>query len=142
MILTLERKEITPTYTIGKLYINGAAICDTLEDPVRDLNKNGVFDNGEKKEYGNTAIPYGTYTIKLVNSPKYGTVMPRLMNVNSFEGILMHPGNTTKDTLGCILLGKSTGKGTLINSRISFNEVFEILKKTAKLGESITITIK
>ena len=44
MQLTLERLELTPTYTRGKLYINGAAICDTLEDPVRDLNKNGVFD--------------------------------------------------------------------------------------------------
>ena len=142
MELTLTRTELTPTYTIGKLYINGVAICDTLEDPVRDLNKNGVFDNGEKKEYGNTAIPYGTYTVKLMHSPKYGAIMPRLLNVNSFEGILIHPGNTTKDTLGCILLGKSTGKGTLINSRLMFDEVFAILKKTVKTNESITITIK
>ena len=142
MILTLERVKLDPKYTIGKLYVNGVAICDTLEDPVRDLNKNGVFDNGEKKEYGNTAIPYGTYDVKLTHSPKYGTIMPRLMNVNSFEGILIHPGNTVKDTLGCILLGKSTGTGTLINSRIAFDEVFNILKKTVKTGESITITIK
>ena len=68
MQLTLERKELTATYTMGKLLVNGVAVCDTLEDPVRDLNKNGIFDNGEKKEYGNTSIPYGTYEIKLVNS--------------------------------------------------------------------------
>lgn len=142
MQLTLERKELTATYTMGKLLVNGVAVCDTLEDPVRDLNKNGVFDNGEKKEYGNTSIPYGTYEIKLVNSPKYGTIMPRLMNVNSFEGILIHPGNTVKDTLGCILLGKAASKGTLINSRKTFDEVFLILKKAVKNGESIHITIK
>lgn len=142
MQLTLERKELTATYTMGKLLVNGVAVCDTLEDPVRDLNKNGIFDNGEKKEYGNTSIPYGTYEIKLVNSPKYGTIMPRLMNVNSFEGILIHPGNTVKDTLGCILLGKAASKGTLINSRKTFDEVFLILKKAVKNGESIHITIK
>ena len=142
MQLTLERKELTATYTMGKLLVNGVAVCDTLEDPVRDLNKNGIFDNGEKKEYGNTSIPYGTYEVKLVNSPKYGTIMPRLMNVNSFEGILIHPGNTVKDTLGCILLGKAASKGTLINSRKTFDEVFLILKKAVKNGESIHITIK
>ena len=142
MQLTLERKELTAAYTMGKLLVNGVAVCDTLEDPVRDLNKNGIFDNGEKKEYGNTSIPYGTYEIKLVNSPKYGTIMPRLMNVNSFEGILIHPGNTVKDTLGCILLGKAASKGTLINSRKTFDEVFLILKKAVKNGESIYITIK
>ena len=38
----------------------------------RLLNKNGVFDNGEKKVYAETAIPYGTYDITLkVQSPKY-----------------------------------------------------------------------
>ena len=142
MILTLERTELNPNYTIGKLYASGVAICDTLEDPVRDLNKNGVFDNGEKKIYGNTAIPYGTYEVKLMNSPKYGTIMPRLIGVNSFEGILIHPGNTTKDTLGCILLGKLGPKGTLIKSRITFDEVLTMLKKAVKTGESITITIK
>lgn len=142
MILTLERKELTSTYTIGKLFIDGAPVCDTLEDPVRDLNKNGVFDNGEKKEYGNTAIPYGTYEVKLNHSPKYGRIMPRIMNVNSFDGILMHPGNSAKDTLGCILLGKLGNKGTLINSRITFDEIFNIFKKAVKAGESITLTIK
>lgn len=142
MQLTLERIELTPTYTRGKLYINGAAICDTLEDTVRDKNKNGVFDNGEQKVYGETAIPYGTYEVKLTNSPKYGTIMPRVMNVNSFDGILMHPGNTTKDTLGCILLGQYSGNGNLVRSRLMFDEVLAILKKTVKSGESISLTIK
>lgn len=46
--------------------------CDILEDTVRDLNKNGAFDNGEIKIPDRTAIPYGTYKITLdVRSPKY-----------------------------------------------------------------------
>ena len=72
MKLLLKRIALKPTYTIGWLYIDGQKVCDTIEDAVRDLNKNGRFDNGEKKVYAATAIPYGTYDITLkVQSPKY-----------------------------------------------------------------------
>lgn len=72
MKLLLKRIALKPTYTIGWLYIDGQKVCDTIEDAVRDLNKNGQFDNGEKKVYAETAIPYGTYDITLkIQSPKY-----------------------------------------------------------------------
>ena len=64
MKLKLNRIALRKTYTIGKLYIDGKYFCDTLEDTVRDTNKSGKFDNGEKKVKGKTAIPYGTYEIK------------------------------------------------------------------------------
>ena len=64
MEIVVKRIALKPTYTIGKLYIDGEYFCDTLEDTVRDLNKNGKFDNGEKKVYGETAIPYRKYEIK------------------------------------------------------------------------------
>ena len=44
MKLTLKRIALKPAYTIGHLYIDGQKVCDTIEDTVRDLNKNGVFD--------------------------------------------------------------------------------------------------
>nr|DAE35294.1 MAG TPA: hypothetical protein [Caudoviricetes sp.] len=47
MKLTLKRIALRPTYTIGKLYIDDVYFCDTIEDTVRDINKNGKFDNGE-----------------------------------------------------------------------------------------------
>lgn len=49
MKLTLKRIALRPTYTIGKLYIDDVYFCDTIEDTVRDINKNGKFDNREKK---------------------------------------------------------------------------------------------
>lgn len=49
MKLTLKRIALKPAYTIGHLYIDGQKVCDTIEDTVRDLNKNGVFDNGKRK---------------------------------------------------------------------------------------------
>ena len=63
MKLTLKRIALKPAYTIGHLYIDGQKVCDTIEDTVRDLNKNGVFDNGEKKVYAETAIPYGAVQV-------------------------------------------------------------------------------
>jgi len=107
MKLTLKRIALRPTYTIGKLYIDDVYFCDTLEDTVRDVNKNGKFDNGEKKIKGETAIPYGTYEIKWTYSPRFKKYTPQLMNVPSFEGVRIHSGNTSKDTEGCLLLGEN-----------------------------------
>ena len=52
---------------------NWERICNTIEDKVRDLNKDGdLNDEGEEKVYAQTAIPYGTYTIAMdVVSPNY-----------------------------------------------------------------------
>jgi hypothetical protein len=107
MKLTLKRIALRPTYTIGKLYIDDVYFCDTIEDTVRDLNKNGKFDNGEKKVYSKTAIPYGTYEIKWTYSPRFKKYTPQLMNVPSFEGIRIHAGNTSADTEGCLILGEN-----------------------------------
>ena len=52
MKLLLERKYLKEDYCIGRLYINGTFFCNTLEDKVRDITKNGKFDNGETKVYG------------------------------------------------------------------------------------------
>lgn len=85
MKLTLKRIALRPTYTIGRLYVDGNYFCDTLEDTVRDLNKNGKFDNGEKKIKGKTAIPYGMYEIKWTYSPRFKKYTPQLMNVPSLK---------------------------------------------------------
>ena len=105
MNILVKRVALKPTYTIGHMYIDGKYVCDTLEDTVRDLNKNGKFDNGEVKIKGQTAIPYGTCEVIWNYSPRFKRYTPRLLNVNSFDGVLIHAGNTAKDTEGCILLG-------------------------------------
>jgi hypothetical protein len=107
MKLTLKRIALRPTYTIGKLYIDDVYFCDTIEDTVRDINKNGKFDNGEKKVHSKTAIPYGNYEIKWTYSPRFKKYTPQLMNVPSFEGIRIHAGNTSSDTEGCLILGEN-----------------------------------
>lgn len=93
-------------YTIGKLYIDGAYFCDTLEDPVR-----------ERKIAGITAIPAGTYKVVKTKSIRFGKTLPEILNVPNFTGVRIHAGNTAKDTNGCILLGLNKEKGKVLYSR-------------------------
>lgn len=141
MKLTLKRIALRSTYTIGKLYIDDAYFCDTLEDTVRDTNKNGKFDNGEQKIKGKTAIPYGTYEIKWTYSPRFKKYTPQLMNVPSFEGIRVHAGNTSADTEGCLILGENKQVGKVLNSRATINKFYQIIKEACSNGK-VTIEIK
>ena len=141
MKLTLKRIALRPTYTIGKLYIDDVYFCDTIEDTVRDINKNGKFDNWEKKVHSKTAIPYGTYEIKWTYSPRFKKYTPQLMNVPSFEGIRIHAGNTSADTEGCLILGKNKQVGKVLNSRATINKFYPIIKEACSNGK-VTIEIK
>ena len=141
MKIVLKRIALRDTYTIGKLYIDDKYICDTVEDKVRDINKNGVFDNGEKKVYGETAIPYGTYEVKWTYSNRFKKYMPELLNVPNFSGIRIHSGNTAADSLGCIIVGENKVVGKVLNSRATVNKLYPIIEKGCKEGK-VTITIE
>ncbi len=104
----LFRFALTDQYTMGFMYMNGEPFCFTLEDRVRDVNHDGdLNDPGEGKVYGDTAIPCGTYKITLYDSPHFKRMLPLLHNVEGFEGILIHGGNTVVDTKGCILVARN-----------------------------------
>lgn len=143
MRLKLIRKYRKADYTIGKLYIDGAYFCDTLEDYDR-LYFGGI------KVAGRTAIPCGIYKVVLnVQSPKYAKkdywrkynkgYMPRLLNVPYFSGVLIHTGNTASDSDGCILVGKNTQVGRVTESIATFKRLYEKMKQSK---EEITIEIK
>lgn len=141
MELLLERKWCKPDYTIGRLFVNGKFYCNTLEDTVRDINKNGTFDCGEFKISGHTAIPYGIYEVIVNRSPKFKRELPRLLNVKHFDGILIHRGNTAKDSSGCILVGENTKKGMVLNSTKYELELTKLIKAANNRKEKVTIKI-
>lgn len=134
MKLKVERLWKKPGYTVGRLYVDGKFFCNTLEDTVRDLNR-------ERKVPGKTAIPYGEYKVVFNWSPKFGRNLPRLLNVPAFEGILIHPGNTADDSSGCILVGKNTEVGRLTESRYTSDKLNVLVEDVQRKGESITIEI-
>ena len=141
MELVLIRKYKKEDYCIGELYVNSTFFCNTLEDKVRDINKNGTFDCGDFKISGHTAIPYGEYEVIVNYSPKFKRELPRLLNVPHFEGVLIHRGNTHKDSSGCILIGENVKKGMVLNSTKYECELLKILKEVQIKKEKITIKI-
>ena len=153
MELVVDRKWKKQNYTISNLTIDGKWFCNVLEDKDRNLDSSmSIAKIRELKRPSITAIPRGTYEITLdVISPKYSTnsfykqvcngKVPRLLNVKGFEGILIHAGNTDKDSSGCLLVGVNKVKGQVVNSRETFKELYKLLKDKHDKGEKITIKI-
>ena len=140
MIITLRRIAMKDTYTIGKLYIDGVYFCETVEDKDRGLDdsmEESVIK--ERKVYGETAIPLGTYKVEITYSPKFKKNLPLLYNVKGFEGIRIHSGNTAKDSLGCIIVGKNKKVGMVLDSRSTMTKLMKILTNTK---ENIWLTIR
>lgn len=135
MELTLNRIFLGSSATIGELLINDKHLCDTLEDRVRP--------EGEKV-YGKTAIPEGTYEVKLTHSPRFKKILPEILNVPNFSGIRIHTGNSSKDTEGCILVGTWDGEKEdwVGSSKIAFDELMTLLEKATNNKEKVTITVK
>ena len=154
MELIVERKYKKQSYTIGNLYIDGVFFSNTLEDADRGLDNSMSEDMIRTlKKPSITAIPRGTYEITLdVVSPKYSKVqfykdvcngkVPRLKNVKGFDGILIHAGNTDKDSSGCLLVGQNKVKGQVINSKETFKQLYQLLQDGKSRGEKIVIKIK
>jgi hypothetical protein len=61
------------------------------------------------------------------------------MGVPQFSGIRIHPGNTAKDTEGCILVGRRRGADEVYESRLAFDALF---LKIAAAHEGCRIEIK
>lgn len=138
MKLELKRIAKRPTYTIGRLYIDGQYFCDTCEDCDRGLRDDMPLDYiKHAKVYGITAIPTGTYKVSITYSQKFKKNLPLIHNVKGFEGIRIHSGNTADDSLGCVLVGENKAVGKVLNSRATMDRLMPILLK----AKDIEITI-
>ncbi|MFZ4620973.1 MAG: DUF5675 family protein [Bacteroidota bacterium] len=138
MNLGLSRFYSSAVDTISALSINGKFAAFMLEDEKRAV-----------KVHGETRIPAGKYKLALVDSPRftptYGHKMIMLMDVPGFTGVLMHPGNTEKDTEGCLLMGNvirfnPNGPSRVEESKIAYDRIYPIIAN-AILTEGATIEI-
>jgi hypothetical protein len=139
MLLDLNRFTEIKDATIGILTIDDQFECFTLEDVER-----------KKKIAAVTAIPCGTYPVKLTHSNKFtkkykslglGELVPLLIGVPNYEGIRIHMGRNARWSEGCILVGRwDTKHGAEIS------DSYEVYKKlherlSAATGE-IRITVR
>ena len=138
MNLVVTRRWQTGDTTTGTLTIDGLPVCYTLEDYVRTAHGEDIHD---VKIPGQTAIPAGTYRVTMHDSPKFGRV-PKVHDVPGFEDILIHAGNTAKDTAGCILVGLTRKPAALEQSRLALAEVIKTLEHAEAMGEAIALEIR
>jgi len=142
MQLRLVREIKTPESTIGTLTVETQLskwTCRTLELP-------------EKDGLPGSCITTGTYSIILAPSPKFltskdawereeGKSVPHLVNVPNRSNILIHWGNTARDTEGCILVGHGAGTDFIGQSRLTFIQLMAQILKATSNGEQLSITI-
>jgi len=92
-----------------------------------------------------SCIPEGIYDVRKVRGRTTlgGSYLPttfELMDVPNRSGILIHPGNSAKNSMGCILLGTSFGElydqPAVLGSRAAFAKLASIVPN------KFTLTIK
>ena len=140
MMLKLVRVTNAPDYTEGKLYVDGAHECYTIEDTDRFLEERG----SEEKIYGKTAIPRGMYPVVISYSQRFKKEIIEIKDVPYFEGIRIHTGNTAGDTDGCIIVGSmnvSYDDGFVGNSKKAYERLHEKVKESIKRGDEVWIEI-
>lgn len=140
--LRIERRWKKKSYTIGNLYIDNVLFSNVLEDPVRGLRQDMTLEEIKKlKVYGETAIPSGRYEVRITMSSRFGRLLPLLLNVPGYEGIRIHPGNTARDTHGCILPGKNDRVGQVSNTRATMAVLQKRIEEAIAQGKKVFIQI-
>ncbi len=132
MELTLIRRTRTEKSTIGDLFVNGEWECYTLEDKER------IGD----KIAGVTAIPLGNYSVVVDYSTHFSRQLPHVLDVPGFVGIRIHPGNTDKDTEGCILVGTNKATDFIGNSKQAFEVLFTKIQEAVAKKETVKLHIQ
>ena len=129
--LLIIRNTFTEVSTIGKLYLNGEWLCDTLENPYLDNQRNI------------SCIPAGEYPVRLRVARDSATkdyLHLLVMDVPNRDLILFHIGYTAKDTRGCVLVGIGTEQNLVQNSRLAMEL---LMKEIVNLGgTNINLIIK
>jgi hypothetical protein len=133
--------------TLGTLTVDGAAHHFILEDKDRGLDsKMPLGEIARLKVKKETAIPSGRYQVIVAHSTRFKRLLPRLVNVPGYSGILIHPGNRIRNTEGCLLPGVTNfmedKEYCVGQSKTAFERLFEKILAAGKRGENIWITIQ
>jgi hypothetical protein len=129
--LVLQREILTDKATIGQLFVDGERECFTLEGVVR-----------AEKIYGKTAIPVGRYRVAITESQRFKRPLPILLDIPGFEGIRIHPGNTSADTEGCILVGLTKDVDFIGKSQMAMSLLFPKIQAALNDGQECWIEIR
>jgi hypothetical protein len=112
----IVRLETSDQGAIGVLLLDYVIFCFTLEP--------------DENERGKLYIPQGGYHCQRFHGTKWPNTFE--IEVPGHTAVLFHAGNVEADTLGCVLLGSSTGKlkgnRAVLNSGATFQAFLDITK--------------
>jgi len=136
--LTVNRFASNKTTTLSNIAIDHKWECFGLEDEHRDV-----------KVSGHTRIPSGIYTVGVRTVGGFHANytnrfsgfhkgMLQVMNVPNFEYILLHVGNTHKNTAGCLCTGtdaKTKAQWSVLNSVVAYERLYCKVIESALAGK-------
>ena len=136
MKITVKRITSDSDSTVSIIDIDGHFQCFGLEDEYR-----------VNKVVNETRIPAGTYKVgvrdvggfhsRYKSRYQFHQGMLQVLDVPNFEYILIHTGNSEKDTAGCLLVGSgcSTVKGDMKvrSSRYAYRALYQKVINSALL---------
>ena len=129
--LLIIRDTFSEKSTIGRLFLNGEWLCNTLELPYRN-NQKSI-----------SCIPAAEYKVRLRTAKESATrnyLHLLVQDVKDRSHILVHIGNFPKDTKGCVLVGIGAEQDRVNNSRLAMEL---LVKEILNLGgTNINLIIK
>lgn len=150
LVITLQRTHENKAgeATFGKIYADGAFVCYSLEDKVRETEQSVAA----WKIKGRTAIPSTDhpslddmpgYRVTLEHSPRFGPETLTLSAVPGYSFVRMHAGNSDEDTEGCPLLGMAINDEGIVGgtSRSAVTLLKDIVEQAIRDGKQVWLEI-
>ena len=126
MNMKISRNKLSPTSSLGELWIDGVFFCYTLERP--SINATGAQLP--------LCIPTGTYSV----TPRWSAHNNmEVLGINDVPGrtdIEIHPANWPTQLLGCVAVGDIQSQDYVGDSRDTFAKLMDKTK-----GQSLSLEI-
>lgn len=141
MDIQVIRYRRTEESTQGIMFLDGEFFCYTIEKP---------WKNNEKSV---SCIPPDTYKLDFRRDVtpltseyrgrfKWFDYHLEVKDVPGRTGIYIHVGNSEKDVLGCLAVGKQASDDYVGNSVLVFKDLYSKLSDVINSGESISLEIR
>ena len=118
--IKLVRFKQTSSSTTSKVTIEDSSFQGFILEPAGPSTATANLDR---------RIPTGIYKLSAYSSAKFPNVyLLRNDQVSASRLILIHSGNSPKDTLGCLMTGLAHAQDLVSNSVLALNQLREIIK--------------